>query len=45
MSKRTLNPSLIKKIRKHGFRSRNSSKKGKLVMKRRLIKGRYRISF
>jgi large subunit ribosomal protein L34 len=40
----TYNPSKIKRIRKFGFRARNSSKGGKLVIKRQRLKGRHAIS-
>ncbi|MCS7091870.1 MAG: 50S ribosomal protein L34 [Patescibacteria group bacterium] len=43
MTKRTFKPSIVKKARKQGFRARNSTKKGKLVMKNRFLKGRHRI--
>nr|AGH24298.1 ribosomal protein L34 [Reclinomonas americana ATCC 50633] len=38
--KRTFQPSTIVKKRKHGFLSRNKTKTGKAVLKRRLLKGR-----
>lgn len=44
MPKRTFKPNFLRKLKKQGFRARNCNKKGKLVLKKRMIKGRYRIS-
>lgn len=38
--KRTFQPSTIVKKRKHGFLTRNKTKNGKALLKRRFLKGR-----
>lgn len=44
MPKRTFQPHTLKALKKFGFRARNSNKKGKQVLKRRLKTGRKYLS-
>ncbi|MBV5317120.1 MAG: 50S ribosomal protein L34 [Desulfobulbaceae bacterium] len=44
MSKRTYQPSVIKRARTHGFRVRMKTRAGQAVIKRRRAKGRQHLS-
>ncbi len=42
--KRTYQPNVRRRTRKHGFRSRMRTRAGRAVIKRRRVKGRHRVS-
>lgn len=44
MPKRTYQPKKLKRLRKHGFLKRMQTEKGRLVLKKRRLKGRSQLT-
>ena len=44
MTKRTYQPKIRRRVRVHGFRQRMASADGRAVLKRRRLKGRYKLT-
>jgi large subunit ribosomal protein L34 len=44
MPKRTYQPKVLRRLRKHGFRARMKTAAGRKVLKSRALKGRWRLT-
>jgi len=44
LPKRTYQPKKLRRKRRHGFRARNSTGDGRAVLKRRILKSRWRLT-
>lgn len=44
MAKQTYQPKKLKRLRKHGFLSKITTKSGKAILKRRQLKGRVKLT-